>query len=338
MELRRMLMAATVAALLPVVAQAQTTTLLMNSFLAPQHPVTRVVIKPWAEKVTAATEGRVKIDVAPNSLAAPHQQQASVVKGVFDVAYQFHGLMAEQVKLNQVAHLPFVNTTARGSSVALWRTYERHFAKAGELSDVQVLAMFVLPPGVAFGMDKPILSTADLKGQKIYGLPGVPARVLEAAGAGVVAAPAARSYEVVSGKTVDAFVGYSVSDADGLKTLPYANHVTDVPGNLTAPSFVLFMSKKRWDALSAKDRDIIRSLTGEAFARNMAVYDELETKARSAAAARGVKFHQAGDAFVQDLRRFAAPLTEAWLADAAKLGVNGREALDFYIAQAKANQ
>ena len=94
MELRRMLMAATVAALLPVVAQAQTTTLLMNSFLAPQHPVTRVVIKPWAEKVTAATEGRVKIDVAPNSLAAPHQQQASVVKGVFDVAYQFQGLIA----------------------------------------------------------------------------------------------------------------------------------------------------------------------------------------------------------------------------------------------------
>jgi TRAP-type C4-dicarboxylate transport system substrate-binding protein len=296
------------------------------------------VIKPWAEKVTAATEGRVKIDVAPNSLAAPHQQQASVVKGVFDVAYQFHGLMAEQVKLNQVAHLPFVNTTSRGSSMALWRTYERYFAKAGELSDVQVLAMFVLPPGVSFGMEKPILSTADLKGQKIYGLPGVPARVLEAAGAGVVAAPAARSYEVVSGKTVDAFVGYSVSDADGLKTLPYAKHATDVPGNLTAPSFVLFMSKKRWDALSAKDKDIIRSLSGEAFARNMAVYDELEAKARAAAAANGVKFHQASDAFVQDLRRLSAPLTEAWLADAGKLGVNGKEALDFYIAQAKASQ
>lgn len=338
MQLKRMLTTAAVAALLPVAAQAQNTTLLMNSFLAPQHPVTRVVIKPWAEKVTAATEGRVKIDVAPNSLAAPHQQLSSVSKGVFDVAYQFHGLMAEQVKLNQIAHLPFVNTTARGSSMALWRTYERHFAKAGELSDVQVLAMFVLPPGVSFGMDKPILSTADLKGQKIYGLPGVPAKVLEAAGAGVVAAPAARSYEVVSGKTVDAFVGYSVSDADGLKTLPYAKHVTDVPGNLTAPSFVLFMSKKRWDALSARDKDIIRSLSGEAFARNMAVYDELESKARAAAAAGGVKFHQASDAFVQDLRRLSAPLTEAWLADAGKLGVNGKEALDFYIAQAKANQ
>lgn len=338
MQIKRMLMAALAATVLPVAAQAQTTTLLLNSFLAPQHPVTRVVIKPWAERVTAATEARVKVDVAPNSLAAPQQQLSSVVKGVFDISYQFHGLMAEQVKLNQIAHLPFVNTTARGSSMALWRTYERHFAKANELGDVQVLAMFVLPPGATFGMDKPILSTADLKGQKIYGLPGVPAKVLEAAGAGVVAAPAARSYEIVSGKTVDAFVGYSVSDADGLKTLPYAKHVTDVPGNLTAPSFVLFISKKRWQALSAKDRETIQSLSGEAFARNMAIYDELETKARAAAAASGIRFHQANDAFVQDLRRLAAPLTEAWLADAAKLGVNGKEALDFYIAQAKANQ
>lgn len=335
---RRMLMTAAVAALLPVVAQARGTTLLMNSFLVPQHPVTRIVIKPWAEKVTAATEGRVRINVAPNSLAGPHQQMASVVNGVFDVAFQFHGTMAEQVKLNQVAHLPFINTTSRGGSMSLWRTYERYFAKAGELSEVQVLAMFVLPGGVSFGMDRPILSIADLEGRRIYALPGVPAKLLEAAGAGVVAVPAARSHEIISSGTVDAFVGYSVSDAHGLRTLPFARHVTDMPGHLTAPTFVLFMNKRRFEALSARDRDIIRSLSGEAFARNMAVYDDLEVKARADAAASGIRFHRASDAFAQDLRRHSAPLIEAWLADAAKLSVNGKEALDFYIAQARANQ
>lgn len=339
MRIKNLLATAALLATLPTVAQAQQNqTLLLNSFLAPQHPVTRVVIKPWAEKVTAATEGRVKVDVAPTSLAAPHQQLSSVVKGVFDISYQFHGLMTEQVKLNQVAHLPFVNTTARGSSMALWRTYEKYFAKANELGEVQVLAMFVLPPGAIFGMKGPVNSVASLKGQKVYGLPGVPAKVLEAAGAGVVAAPAARSYEIISGKTVDAFVGYSVSDADGLKTLPYATDVTDVPGNLTAPSFVLFMSKKRWQGLSQKDRDAILALSGEAFAKNMAIYDELESKARAEAASKGVKFHQATEAFAKDLRALAAPVTQAWLADAAKLGVKGEEALEFFTAQARANR
>jgi TRAP-type C4-dicarboxylate transport system substrate-binding protein len=110
-----------------------------------------------------------------------------------------------------VAQLPFVNTTARGSSVALWRTYQKYFAKAKEMDDVHVLAMFVLPPGVFYGMKGPIDGMDKIKGRKIYALPGVPATMLEAAGAGVVAAPAARSYEIISGKTVDAFVGYSVS-------------------------------------------------------------------------------------------------------------------------------
>jgi hypothetical protein len=33
-----------------------------------------------------------------------------------------------------------------------------------------------------------------------------------------------------------------------------------------------------------------------------------------------------------------APLTQAWLNDAQKLGINGREALDFYRAEAVANR
>lgn len=323
---------------IPLGALAQSTTLLVNSFLSPTHPVTSIVMKPWAEKVGQVTDGRVKMDLAPASLAAPPQQVSSVAKGVFDVAYQFHGLMAEQVKLNQIAHLPFVNTTARGSSVALWRTYQKHFAQANEIKDVHVLAMFVLPPGVMYGMGGPIDGIDKLKGHKVYGLPGVPAKMLEAAGAGVVAAPAARSYEIISGKTVDSFVGYSVSDAAGLKTLSYASDVTDIPGHLSAPSFVLVINKKRWDALSEKDRKAIESVSGEAFAQNMKIYDDLETKARAETAAKGVKFHNASDSFTKDLKSIGAPIVKAWISDAQKLGVNGQAALDFYQAQAAATR
>ena len=338
MNLRRSLLACALTLTLPLSGIAQSNTLLLNSFLAPQHPVTSMVIKPWAERIGQVTEGRVKVDVAPSSLAAPHQQMASVNKGVFDVAYQFHGLMAEQVKLNQIAHLPFVNTTSRGSSVALWRTYQKHFAKVKEIEDVHVLGMFVLPPGVFYGMKGPIDGMDKLKGRKVYALPGVPATLLQAAGAGVVAAPAARSHEIVSGKTVDAFAGYSVSDANGLKTLSYATDVTDITGNLTAPSFVLFINKKRWAGLSEKDRKAIESISGEALAQSMKMYDDLEIKARADAAASGIKFHRASDSFNKDLQALGAPLTQSWLTDAQKLGVNGREALDFYRTEAIANR
>ena len=338
MNLRRTLCTTAMLLALPLGSMAQSTNLLLNSFLAPQTPVTSMVIKPWAEKIGQVTEGRVKVEVAPSSLAAPHQQLASVNKGVFDIAYQFHGLMSEQVKLNQMAHLPFVNTTSRGSSVALWRTYQKHFAKSNELGDVHVLAMFVLPPGVMYGMKGPVDGMDKIKGRKIYALPGVASTLMESAGAGVVAAPAARSHEIISGKTVDAFVGYSVSDANGLKTLSYATDITDIPGNVTAPSFVLFINKKRWEALSERDRKAIESISGEAFAQNMKLYDDLEDKVRAEAAAKGIKFHKANDAFLKELQTLGAPITQAWLKDAEKLGVNGREALEFYRAQAIANR
>jgi TRAP-type C4-dicarboxylate transport system substrate-binding protein len=337
MNIRRALCLAGLISMLPWVSHAQTT-LLANSFLAPSHPVTKVVFKPWTEKIAEVTEGRVKVDLAPATLAAPNQQLASVNKGVFDIAYQFHGLMTEQVKLNQIAHLPFVGTTSRGSSVALWKTYDKYFAKANELNDVKVLGVFVLPPAVIYGMGSPIDGLDKVKGKKVYALPGVPAVMMEGAGAGVVAAPAARSYEIISGKTVDFFVGYSVSDAAGLKTLSYATDVTDMPSGLTAPSFVVFINKKRWAALSDKDRQAIEAISGETMAKSMKVYDDLEAQVRGEAEKKGLKFHMASNAFYADLQKLGATATQAWLKDAEKLGVNGKEALEFYKAQALSNR
>ncbi len=51
------------------------------------------MMKPWTDEITKATDGRVKFDIPTSSLAAPPQQMDGVVKGVFDMAYQFHGLM-----------------------------------------------------------------------------------------------------------------------------------------------------------------------------------------------------------------------------------------------------
>ncbi len=335
---RHLIAAATacVAALAAVPATAQTVNILFNSFIQGQHPVNTRIFRPWAEDVAKATEGRVKVEIPPTSLAAPPQQLDGVTKGVFDMAYQFHGFLPN-VKLTQLAHLPGVNTTSGGSSVAMWRTYERFFAKADELKDVQVLGMFVALPGPIFSMKGPIDGVAQLKGVKIFAIPGVAAKVMEGAGAGVVAAPAVRSHEIISGGTVDAYAGYSVMDAAAFKTLSYAKHVTDIPGHLTAPAFAVFINKKKWESIAPKDREAILKLSGEALSRRFAVYDELETKARAEAIAAGISIKDASPAFVADIMKLAAPLEQAWLADAKAAGVDGAAALAFYKAEAQKN-
>jgi TRAP-type C4-dicarboxylate transport system substrate-binding protein len=332
---RRHALAAALLAALPLGAVVQTT-VLFNSFIPPAHPVNTRIMKPWTDEITKATGGRVKFDMPTSSLAAPPQQMDGVVKGVFDMAYQFHGLMPN-ARLSQLPQLPGVNSSSRGSSIALWRTYEKYFKQANEYKDVHVVAMWVGLQGPIFAMKGALDAPAQLKGLKMYGLPGPAAKVLEGAGAGVVAAPAVRSHEIISGGTVDAFAGYSLMDANAFKTLQYAKHIVDVPGGLTSPSFVVFMNKKKWDSLSQPDRDAISKLGGEAFAARSAAYDEIETKVRGEAVAAGTSIGDASPALAAEVMKHAKPLEDAWIADAKAMGVDGAAALAFYRDEAKKN-
>lgn len=312
-------------------------TLLFNMFMAPQDPFNTLVMKPWAEDVAKATDGRVKIEFAPASLAAPQAQMDGVVKGVFDGAYMYQGFLQGKVKLTQIAHQPFINVNARGSSVALWRTYEQYFAKANEYRDVQLLSLFTFPGGPIYGMHAPIKSKSELAGIKVYSVAGNTAELLQSTGAGMVVAPAARSYEIISGGTVDAFAGYPLYSATAFHTIQYAKSITDVPGQMSAPSFALFVNKKRWNAIPEADRKIVMSLSGEAFAARLAAIDELEAKLRKDAATRGIPFLTADESLLASMRQYGDKLQKEWLASAASLGVDGEAALKTYEKEAQAN-
>lgn len=313
------------------------TKLLFNLFMAPQDPFNTLVMQPWAEDVAKATDGRVKIEFAPASLAAPQAQMDGVVKGVFDGAYMYHGFLQGRVKLSQIAHLPFINVNAKGSSVALWRTYEQYFAKANEYKDVKLLSLFTFPGGSIYGMNGPLKTKADLEGIKVYSVAGNVAKMLESTGAGVVVAPAARSYEIISGGTVDAFGGYPLYSATAFHTIQYAKAITDIPGQMSAPSFALFINKKRWNSIPEADREIIMNLSGEAFSARLAAIDQLEAKLRQNAQKDGIQFLEAGDDLMDSLRQYGATLRQEWLASAAELGVDGDAALAMYEKEAQAN-
>lgn len=332
------LLCAGVLALVTVGAAAQAETkLLFNMFMAPQDPFNTLVLKPWAEDVTKATDGRVQIDFAPASMAAPQAQMDGVVKGVFDGAYMYHGFLQGRVKLSQIAHLPFINVNAKGSSIALWRTYEKYFADANEYKDVQLLSLFTFPGGPLYGMDKPVKAKADLEGIKIYSVAGNVADMLKHTGAGVVVAPAARSYEIISGGTVDAFGGYPLYSATAFHTVQYAKAITDIPGQMSAPGFALFVNKKRWQAISEADRKIVMDLSGEAFAARLEAIDQLEAKLRKDVADQGIPFMEADEDLMAAFRTYGEKLRSDWLASAADLNVDGEAALSYYEQEAKAN-
>ena len=309
------------------------TTLVINAFLPAQDTMNTQILRPWADAVTKATDGRVKVQIPPSSVAAPDQLWNSVRSGVVDGAYLYNGLLTNQLKLMHMPQLPFLGPSANANSVALWRTYDKYFKAADEYKSVHLLGVMVMPSGILYSLKGPIESEHDLQGVKVWALPGVPAKMMAMAKAGVNATPAARMSEIVAGGMVDVMVGNPDMYSDTFKVMRYAKSATMVPGGFSTPSWSLVLNRPKWESISPADREIITKLSGEALAERAAAFDNVEAAAHAAAVQSGVKYLSASPQFVTALEKSGAVLTNQWLATAKTEKVDGAAALAYYKAQ-----
>lgn len=310
-------------------ASAAPTTVLFNEFAPPPHILNKGVMGPWMKEVETATQGRVKFQVPANNLAPPPRQLDIVRSGIADGAYIFNGFLVKKAPLIQVSLLPGVTRSSRGSAVALWRTYEKFFAKAHEFKGVTLLGFLSVAPGEIYSLTTPIRAVSDLKGRKTWSLPGYTAKSVAALGAVVVPGPAVHMYEIISKGTVDAFAGVSVSSAKQFNVLRYTKSITVLPNKVQGPTFSMFLSNRIWNKISAADRKAIRGLSGESLARLSQSGDALEAKVR-AGLDKSIEVIDASPALVADAEKAWAPIQQSWVRQADKLGVDGKAALAYF--------
>lgn len=319
----------------PSAALAQTT-LLFNNPAPPSANVSVDVILPWLKDVEKVTEGRVKIKVPPQSVAPPPEQMSMVQNGVADGAFILNSFLQKSHPLLQIAFLPGTMDTAMANGVAYWRTYQKFFAPKHPINEVQLLGFFTNPPGNLYNLDKkPIQSLAELKGKKVWSLPGVTARAIGLTGASVVPGPAVRMYEVISKGVVDAFCCTPYSEMKSFRVTQYAHATTEVNGGVFAATFSVFINKAKWNSISPKDRAAIMKISGEALARRGAVSDAHNQVDKKSYLAHGGIVVKAKPAFNAALKKVWKPLYDKWIAMANQRGVDGKAALAYYLAQQK---
>ena len=317
----------------PVAAQ---TTILFSKFAPPPSPTNTQVINPWLKDIERVTEGRVKIVTPDQSLAPPNEQMSMVKNGVADGAFQLTAFLEKSHPLLQMAYLPGTMVSGKADAVALWRTYQKFFAAKEPISEVKLMGFFASPPGHIYSMDKtPIQSVAALKGKKVWSLPGLTSRAIAATGASVVPGPAVRMYEVISKGVVDAFCCIEYGDLEAFKVLQYLGAVTLVDGAVFSPSFAVYISNAKWAQISPKDQAAIMAVSGEALARRAAGIDAHNEDIRKKYLAAGGIIVPATPEFNAELKKAWQPLVDDWIATAKAHGVDGRAALDFYMAEAK---
>ena len=332
----RILTAGAIAALLAGATPAiSETTIVFNNFLAPNDSLWTDVMKPWIADIETATEGRVKFTVPDSSLAPPPELLNSVQQGVMDGAFSMVGFARETNPELQMPLLPMTYFGDKETSVALWRTYEQFFKGKNALKDVELLGLVTTPANSLISMDaaKPIDSMAAMAGLKMWSPPGIPAEALTAAGAVVSPGPAVRMHEVISGGVVDSFCCINFESLEVFGVIDFAKSTTEVPGAIFAPAFAVYVRSDVWATISPEDQEKIRAVSGEALAARAAGGDDKENAARDRALASGKTITPASDAFVAELTTAFAPVKDAWIASVQPMGIDGKAALDFYIAE-----
>ncbi len=310
-------------------AFAQDVTLRMHQFLPDQANVPNLILYPWADRVEAASNGRIKIERYPSMQLGgkPPELMDQAIDGVADIVWTVVGYTPGRYPSTEVFELPFITTSARAASSAFWQMFEKDM-KDGEFKDVKILGTWVHGPGVLH-TSTPVKTPADMEGLKIRGGSRLANVLLEKVGATPVgmpvpAIPEALSKGVVDGTTIPWEVTGSLKVPELVK-----NH-TEFEGNaLYTLGFVLAMNKDRFDSLDPELQKAIEDNSGLEFSILAGgTQADADVPSRQLALDAGNNIISVSGDEIQAWKDASQPVYDEWLADMKSKGIDGQALID----------
>ena len=246
-------------------AMAQDVTLKLHQFLPAQANVPKQILDVWADKVEAASDGRIKIDRFPSMQLGgkPPELMDQAIDGVADVVWTVVGYTPGRFPTTEVFELPFMVSDARAASCAYWKMFKEHM-EGDEFKGVKILGTWVHGPGMFHTAD-PVETPEDLQGMKIRGGSRLVNKLLELTGATPVgmpvpAVPEALSKGVIDGTTIP----WEVTAA--LKIPELVENHTEFEGNaLYTLTFVLAMNEAKYNSLPDDLKAVVDANSGLEF-------------------------------------------------------------------------
>lgn len=305
----------------------------VSSWVPPSQLLAAEVLHPWTDKVTQATEGRVKFNFLPKAVAAPPASFDAVRDGLADLSFTVHGYTPGRFLLSTVVEFPFLGDSATSISVAYQRIYEKMLAEKGEHKGVVPLAVFSHGPGYIFNKTRAVTKVADLDGLKIRVGGGVVNEVTKVLGVTSILKPSSQSFELMNAGVVDG-VFFPSESVTAFKLEGLTKYGTIVPGGLYNTSFLIMMNPESLAKLSEADQKVLLGLAGEPLARLAGErWDAADAKALEVLKAAGVELVTADAAFLADVAARTKPIEEGWYAKTKDIGVDGAAVMEALRAE-----
>lgn len=308
-------------------ALAQEVTLKMHQFLPAQANVPAKVLDVWADKVEAASDGRIKIDRFPSMQlgGSPPELMDQAIDGIADIVWTVVGYTPGRFPSTEVFELPFMVEDAREASCAYWNLFESHMADS-EFADVKILGTWVHGPGM-FHTSEPVNTPADLQGMKIRGGSRLVNQLLELSGATPVGMPVPAVPEGLSKGVIDGTtIPWEVTTA--LKIPELVEFHTEFEGPaLYTLTFVLAMNKGAYEGLP----DDLKLVMDENSGLNFSIFAG-GTQADADGPAREIAVENGNEIIiVSDTSEWEAvvnPIYDTWVAELAEKDIDGQALID----------
>lgn len=293
------------------------------------------IFHSWAQQINDRGKGVVHIDTRDDmSLANPANSYNRVLDDVVQISVATVSAVAGKFPRAAVANLPFEAENSEQGSVALWRLYESKLLDA-EFDEVVPLFLFSYAPSYIHLVKVPASLTSFDRLRLIAG-GKVSGQIISLLGGAPLSFNIMDDYQALQRGTADGVIGpWPILQT--FKLSEVTSYHLEAP--LGAESGMIFMARKRYDALPAAARKIIDDNSGEAAGRLQGQrYDQFCAQFSAALAASGHHtVSEPSPALLADWKAKTASVRDQWLSTTPN-GAKILAAYEGFLAEAAAGQ
>ncbi|HXE27369.1 MAG TPA: TRAP transporter substrate-binding protein [Stellaceae bacterium] len=244
-------------------AAADPVVLKFAPFASPGQAAYEQFYKPWAEKVTADSHGALTVDLRGGTSIVNNQNVYDrVMNDVVQISFVLFNYVAGKFPYAEVGALPNLADNSEHGSDALWRLYQSGVLDS-EFDQARPLMLVALPQSIVH-MTKAPKSLKDLTGTRIVGPTQLTALAAQHMGAQPITLSSPEAYEAMNRGTADGTIlSWNVYFSFKIGEVAHY-HIDQAMGTAAG---MIFMSRKRYDALPAEVKATLDRNSGQAASR-----------------------------------------------------------------------
>lgn len=299
----------------------------LHHLLGPKAPAHTKMLVPWAQKIEAASNGRVKIDIYPAmSLGGkPPQLIRQVRDGVVDLIWTVNGYTPGLFPRTEVFELPFIHTNnPAATNLAMREMFDSDLAE--EYQGLKVMFLHVHQGQAIHMVDKPVRTPADLAGTKLRIPTRTGAWAIEALNAAPTAMPVPSLPQALSKKVVDgALIPFEIIPPLKLQDLTQYQIEGANGTRFGTTTFQVSMNEKRWNSLPKDIQKIFMDASDEAWVKEVGkIWSASDEFGIGLAVKAGNTHIVLSEQETEAFKKVLEPVVDRWINEVVDQGIDGK--------------